>query len=70
MLRRRRHENSRKPPFCRNVQEMVNVFSAGEFETQEARFRSWKDRPKKAVQEMPPEVFDMLQKQHNLEDDS
>ena len=69
MLRRRRLDGDRSGKFHRNIEGIVKVPSLGEHESQEARFKSWKGRPEKVIQEMPPEIFQKLQNQHNLNED-
>jgi hypothetical protein len=52
----------------RNLEESMNENLAKEQKSQEQQLRLWKDRPRLAKEEMPDEVFQILQKQHDIED--
>lgn len=53
----------------RTLEESVNENLAKEQKSQERQLTLWKNRPILAKEEIPDETFQMLQKQHSIEDD-
>jgi len=70
MWRKRRlwTEKNYEPKNRRDLEESMNENLAKERKSQEQQLRLWKNRPKVAKEEIPNEAFQILQKQHSIED--
>jgi hypothetical protein len=52
------------------LEETISENLAKEHRSQEQLLALWKDRPRLAKQEIPTEIFQILQKQHSEEDNT
>jgi hypothetical protein len=56
-------------PHITDVEETINENQATEQKSQEQQLALWKDRPRLAKEEIPTKVFQILQRQHSIDED-
>jgi hypothetical protein len=53
----------------KSLEEAINANLAREQKSPEQQLNLWKDRPRMAKEEIPNDAFQILQKQHSVEED-
>jgi len=58
-----------EPRHGKELEEALNENLAKEQKSQEQQLKLWKDMPRLTKEEIPDKVFQILQKQHRIEED-
>ena len=62
-------KKSHEARYGKGMEEAMNETLYKEQKSQEQQLKLWKDRPRKAKEEIPDKVFQILQKQHGMAED-